>query len=235
MRNQCSACSRAYVPDNLWPEVKQKLQEILPKITMGQPDDFKNFFSAVIDKNSFNNIKSYIDYARTSSDCEILIGGKCDDSVGYFIEPTVIVAKNPKAKVMEEEIFGPVLSIYVYPADKYQETLKICDETSPYALTGALFAQEREAIDLGSKILKNASGNFYINDKCTGAVVGQQPFGGSRASGTNDKAGSYLNLLRWVSTRTIKEISFLSQTGPIRTICRKFLVHKRTFATQPRG
>jgi len=202
---KCSACSRAYFPDNLWPEIKQKLVSELGKIKMGQPDDWKSFFSAVIDKSSFENIKNYIEWAKSSKDCEIIAGGKYDNSVGYFVEPTIIVCKNPKAKVMEEEIFGPVLSVYVYPADKYEETLKICDETSPYSLTGSLFAKDRYAIDFGSKFLKNASGNFYINDKCTGAVVGQQPFGGARASGTNDKAGSHLNLLRWVSTRSIKE------------------------------
>jgi 1-pyrroline-5-carboxylate dehydrogenase len=202
---KCSACSRAYFPDNLWPEIKQKLVTELGKAKMGQPDDFSTFVSAVIDKASFDNIKSYIEWAKSSSDCEIIVGGKYDDSVGYFVEPTVIVCKNPKAKVMEEEIFGPVLSIYVYPADQYEETLKLCDETSPYSLTGSLFAQDKYAVDVGQRLLRNASGNFYINDKCTGAVVGQQPFGGARASGTNDKAGSNLNLLRWVSARSIKE------------------------------
>jgi len=153
---------------------------------------------------TFNNIKNYIDEAKKSSDCEV-IGGTYDESKGYFIEPTIIVCKNPKYRSMEEEIFGPVLSLYVYPADKYEETLKLCDETSPYSLTGAVFAQDRYAVDTASKILVNSSGNFYINDKCTGAVVGQQPFGGARASGTNDKAGSLLNLLRWASARSIKE------------------------------
>jgi len=209
---KCSACSRAYFPDNLWPEIKSKLTAELAKVNMGQPDDFKTFVSAVIDKNSFNNIKSYIEWAQKSEDCEVIIGGKCDDSKGYFIEPTVILCKNPKAKVMEEEIFGPVLSVYVYPADKFEETLKIVDETSPYSLTGSLFAKDRYAIDVGSRLLRNASGNFYVNDKCTGAVVGQQPFGGGRASGTNDKAGSSLNLLRWVSAHSIKE-NFLPITG----------------------
>jgi len=202
---KCSACSRAYFPDNLWPSIKEKLVAELAKVNMGQPDDFRTFMSAVIDKNSFENIKKYIEWAKASKDCEIISGGKYDDSVGYFIEPTVILCKDPKAKVMEEEIFGPVLSVYVYPADEYEKTLHICDETSPYSLTGSIFAQDRYAIDLGSKLLRNASGNFYVNDKCTGAVVGQQPFGGARASGTNDKAGSSLNLLRWVSARSIKE------------------------------
>lgn len=202
---KCSACSRAYIPDNIWPEVKQKMVSALSKIKMGQSDDFSNWMSAVIDKNSFNNIKGYIEDAKKNPDCEIVFGGECDDSVGYFVDPTVILCKNPKTKVMEEEIFGPVLSIYVYPADKYEETLKLCDDTSPYALTGAIFSQDRYAIDVAHKLLRNASGNFYINDKCTGAVVGQQPFGGARASGTNDKAGSSLNLLRWTSARAIKE------------------------------
>jgi len=201
---KCSACSRAYVPDNLWPEVKEKLIAAQAKIKMGQSDDFECFMSAVIDKNSFDNIKSYIEWAK-SNNCEIITGGKYDDSKGYFIEPTIIVCSDPKAKVIQEEIFGPVLSIYVYPADKYEESLKLCDDTSPYALTGALFARDRYAIDTGNKMLRNSAGNFYINDKCTGAVVGQQPFGGARASGTNDKAGANLNLLRWVSARTIKE------------------------------
>jgi len=202
---KCSACSRAYFPDNLWPEIKEKLLKNVAQIKMGQSDDFSTFFSAVIDKNSFNNIKSYIEHAKASPDAEIIAGGKYDDSVGYFIEPTIILAKDPKYKSIQEEIFGPVLTVYVYPADKYEETLKLCDETSPYSLTGSLFARDRYAVDVGTKLLKNASGNFYINDKCTGAVVGQQPFGGARASGTNDKAGSNLNLLRWVSPRSIKE------------------------------
>jgi len=203
---KCSACSRAYFPDNLWPEIRTKMVSGLSKIKMGQSDDFESFMSAVIDKNSFNNIKSYIDEAKNNpNDYEIVFGGKCDDSVGWFIEPTLIVCKNPKAKLMQEEIFGPVLSVYIYPADKFEETMKLCDETSPYALTGAFFAQDRYAIDSAFKALRNSAGNFYINDKSTGAVVGQQPFGGARASGTNDKAGANLNLLRWVSARSIKE------------------------------
>jgi 1-pyrroline-5-carboxylate dehydrogenase len=202
---KCSACSRAYFPDNLWPEIKQKLINEVKSMKIGQPDDFKNFFTAVIDKNSFNNIKSYIDHAKQDKDYEIIAGGNCDDSTGYFVEPTIVVSKNPKSKLMSEEIFGPVLTVYVYPQDQYEETLKICDETSPYSLTGSLFARDKYAIETGTVLLRNAAGNFYINDKSTGAVVGQQPFGGARASGTNDKAGSSLNLLRWVSARTIKE------------------------------
>jgi len=201
---KCSACSRAYIPDNLWPEIRKKMESGLSKMKMGQPDDFSVFFAAVIDKNSFNNIKGYIDEAKKSSECEV-IGGTYDDSKGYFVQPTIIVCKNPKYRSMEEEIFGPVLSIYVYPADQYEQTLKLCDETSPYSLTGSIFAQDRYAVDIATKTLRYSSGNFYINDKCTGAVVGQQPFGGARASGTNDKAGSNLNLLRWVSARSIKE------------------------------
>jgi len=203
---KCSACSRAYVPDSIWPQFKKMLLEEIAKIKIGQPDDFETFFTAVIDKSSYANIKSYIDHAKNSGGvAEILAGGKCDDSRGYFIEPTIIVTKDPQYKSIQEEIFGPVLTIYVYPASKYEESLKLCDETSPYALTGSIFANDRFAIDLASRVLRNAAGNFYINDKCTGAVVGQQPFGGARASGTNDKAGSSLNLMRWVTSRSIKE------------------------------
>jgi 1-pyrroline-5-carboxylate dehydrogenase len=202
---KCSACSRAYIPDSIWPEFREKMVNILKQIKLGQPDDFSTFMSAVIDKNSFNNIKGYIDHAKQSPDAEIVHGGTYDDSQGYFIQPTVILAKDPKFRTMQEEIFGPVLTIYVYPADKYEETLKLCDSTSPYALTGSIFARDRYAIDTATRMLRHSAGNFYINDKCTGAVVGQQPFGGARASGTNDKAGSILNLLRWVSARTIKE------------------------------
>ena len=172
---------------------------------MGDPEDFTNFFNAVIDKGAFDSIKSYIDYAKESKDAEIITGGNCDDSKGYFIEPTTIVTTDPHFKTMEEEIFGPVLTIYVYDDEKYEETLDICDNTSPYALTGAIFGRDKYAVKLAERKLVNAAGNFYINDKPTGAVVGQQPFGGARASGTNDKAGSYLNMIRWVSPRTIKE------------------------------
>lgn len=202
---KCSACSRAYIPESIWPEVKQRLVDALKSMKMGQSDDFSCFVSAVIDKNSFDNIKRYIDHAKSSKDAEIVSGGDCDDSVGYFVTPTIIQAKDPKFKTMTEEIFGPVLTIYVYPDAKYEETLHLCDETSPYALTGAVFAREREAVVLATNILRNSAGNFYVNDKCTGAVVGQQPFGGARMSGTNDKAGASLNLIRWVSPRTIKE------------------------------
>ncbi|AZR72474.1 1-pyrroline-5-carboxylate dehydrogenase [Anoxybacter fermentans] len=202
---KCSAASRAYIPDNRWEEIKEELLAQISELKMGSPEDFTNFVNAVIDKNAYQSIKEYIDYAKAHEDAEILIGGNCDDSKGYFIEPTVILAKTPDFKTMREEIFGPVLTVYVYDADKYEETLHICDQTSPYGLTGSIFAQDRKAIVLAEDILVNAAGNFYINDKPTGAVVGQQPFGGSRASGTNDKAGSYLNLLRWVSPRAIKE------------------------------
>lgn len=202
---KCSAASRAYIPDNLWTEVKDKLVAQVNSIKMGSPEDFTNFFNAVIDKNAFNDIKGYIDYAKDHQDAEILAGGNYDDSVGYFIEPTVILAKTPDFKTMVEEIFGPVLTIYVYEADKFEETMQLCDQTSPYALTGSIFAQDRKAIKMATEFLTDAAGNFYINDKPTGAVVGQQPFGGARASGTNDKAGSYFNLMRWISPRSIKE------------------------------
>ncbi len=202
---KCSAASRAYMPDNLWEEVKGYLLDDLKSFKMGSPEDFGNFINAVIDERSFDKITKYIDAAKNDSNVEIIAGGNYDKSEGYFIEPTVIVAKDPKYVTMCEELFGPVLTVYVYDADKYEETLEIVDQTGVYALTGAIFAQDRYAIDLGYKKLENAAGNFYINDKPTGAVVGQQPFGGARASGTNDKAGSMLNLLRWVSPRTIKE------------------------------
>lgn len=202
---KCSAASRAYVPQSMWRSLRKFLSDQLATIKMGSPEDFTNFMNAVIDKNAFDTITSYIKYAKKSRKAEILYGGKFDDSIGYYIEPTVIVTTDPKFKSMEEEIFGPVLTIYVYPTAKYEETLHICDETSAYALTGAIFAKDRDSVVLANKILINAAGNFYVNDKPTGAVVGQQPFGGARASGTNDKAGSYLNLIRWTSPRTIKE------------------------------
>jgi 1-pyrroline-5-carboxylate dehydrogenase len=202
---KCSAASRAYIPNNLWDDVKKHLLADLKSFKMGSPDDTSNFINAVIDKRAFDKIKAFIEDARTRPDAEIIAGGNCDDSKGYFIEPTVILTTNPRFRTMCEEIFGPVLTIYVYEADKYEETLKILDETSEYALTGALFSQDRYAIELGTKMLANAAGNFYINDKPTGAVVGQQPFGGARGSGTNDKAGAMFNMLRWVSPRTIKE------------------------------
>ncbi len=202
---KCSAASRAYIPKSLWGPVRRQLEADMATIKMGPTTDFSNFFNAVIDKAAFATITEYIDYARNARDAEIIIGGGYDDSKGYFIEPTVILTSNPHFRSMEEEIFGPVMTIYVYEDDRYEETLEVCDRTSIYALTGAVFATERDAVSLAMRKLENAAGNFYINDKPTGAVVGQQPFGGARASGTNDKAGSYLNLIRWVSPRTIKE------------------------------
>jgi len=202
---KCSAASRGYVPKSMWNELKEKLISILKTVKIGNPEDFTNFMNAVIDKGAFETISGYIDYIKNANDAEIVFGGNCDDSVGYFIEPTLVVTTNPKFKTMEEEIFGPVFTLFVYEDEKYEETLNICNETSPYALTGAIFAKDRNAVQTANKLLANAAGNFYINDKPTGAVVGQQPFGGARASGTNDKAGSYLNLIRWVSPRTIKE------------------------------
>jgi 1-pyrroline-5-carboxylate dehydrogenase len=202
---KCSAASRMYVPESLWSGLKDTLMEQVEEIRTGDIEDFGNFMGAVIDRAAFRSITEYIDYAAQSSDAEILTGGTYDDSEGYFISPTVIKAKKPDFKTMCEEIFGPVLTLYVYPDNAYEETLRICDESSPYGLTGAIFGRERKAIERAVRVLRNAAGNFYINDKPTGAVVGQQPFGGSRASGTNDKAGSYLNLIRWTSARTIKE------------------------------
>ncbi len=202
---KCSAASRTYIPDSLWPEVREKLLATIREIRMGDPADFRTFMGAVIDEAAFDNILSFIDYARESSEAEILIGGEGDKSKGYFIRPTVVHTTNPHFKLMEEEIFGPVLTAYVYPENEYEQTLELCDQTSPYALTGAIFARDRYAIQLAHRKLRYAAGNFYVNDKPTGAMVGQQPFGGSRASGTNDKSGSMLNLLRWVNPRTIKE------------------------------
>jgi 1-pyrroline-5-carboxylate dehydrogenase len=202
---KCSAASRAYIPDSLWPAVKERLLSDVAAIKMGDTCDFENFMGAVIDANSFKTIEGYIEYAKSNPDMEIIAGGRCDDSKGYYIEPTLVVSKDPKSKLMEEEIFGPVLTLYVYPENEYDETLVLCDQTSPYALTGAIFALDRRAIAKAMRVLRHAAGNFYINDKPTGAVVGQQPFGGARASGTNDKAGSWLNLERWVSPRTVKE------------------------------
>lgn len=202
---KCSAASRAYVPRSMWIELKNSLVAEVSRIKVGDVTDYENFMGAVIDKSSFNMIKSYIDFAKQSGDAEIICGGNYDDSKGYFIQPTVIVTSNPKFRTMEEEIFGPVLTIYVYSDDELDKTLEILDSTSSYALTGSVFAKDRGAITYITDRLENAAGNFYINDKPTGAVVGQQPFGGARASGTNDKAGSSLNLIRWVSPRTIKE------------------------------
>ncbi len=202
---KCSAASRAYIPETLWNRMKDKFLDTVKSIKMGDVEDFTNFMNAVIDRGAYETIKGYIDFARSASDATILTGGTCDDSKGFFIEPTVILADNPRFKTMEEEIFGPVLTIFVYPDNELDKTLELCDTTSPYALTGGIFAQDRSVIVKMERYLCNAAGNFYINDKPTGAVVGQQPFGGGRASGTNDKAGSALNLLRWSSQRTIKE------------------------------
>jgi 1-pyrroline-5-carboxylate dehydrogenase len=202
---KCSAASRAYIPSNLATVVKKKLVEGIKSFKMGTVEDFSNFINAVIDEKSFDKIKNYIDNAKKDKKAEIIAGGKCDKKKGYFIEPTVIEAKDPGYVTMCEEIFGPVLTIYVYKAEKFEETLELLDKTSPYALTGSVISKDRSAIELASHKLRNSAGNFYINDKPTGAVVGQQPFGGARASGTNDKAGSILNLYRWLSARTIKE------------------------------
>ncbi|MCW8926476.1 MAG: L-glutamate gamma-semialdehyde dehydrogenase [Xanthomonadales bacterium] len=202
---KCSAASRAYVPASLWPALNRELDTEIAKIKMGPTTDFSNFFNAVIDQAAFDTITEFVDFAQQADDAEVIIGGGYDDSEGYFIEPTVILTDNPHFRTLEEEIFGPVMTIYVYDDEKFEETLELCDQTSVYALTGAVFATERTAVSLAMAKLENAAGNFYINDKPTGAVVGQQPFGGARASGTNDKAGSYLNLVRWVSPRTIKE------------------------------
>lgn len=202
---KCSAASRAYIPDNLWKDVKHYLLDDLKTVKMGGPEDFGNFFNAVIDERSFKKIAAYIDDAKQSPMIEVVAGGNYDDSKGYFVEPTVLLSHDPMYVTMCEEIFGPVITIYVYQAERFEETLELVDSTSPYALTGAIFSRDRYAIELATKKLINAAGNFYINDKPTGAVVGQQPFGGARASGTNDKAGSFLNLIRWVQPRTIKE------------------------------
>jgi 1-pyrroline-5-carboxylate dehydrogenase len=202
---KCSAASRAYIPSNIADEIKEKLIAEINTMKMGTVEDFSNFINAVIDERSFDKIASYIDRVKTDKKAKIIVGGRYDKTEGYFIEPTVIEAKDPKYVTMCEEIFGPVLTIYVYDADAFEETMALLDTTSPYALTGSIIAQDRDAVVLATKKLRNAAGNFYINDKPTGAVVGQQPFGGARASGTNDKAGSMINLYRWLSARTIKE------------------------------
>tara|TARA_Y100000589_G_scaffold332104_1_gene389312 strand:+ start:3804 stop:5435 length:1632 start_codon:yes stop_codon:yes gene_type:complete len=202
---KCSAASRAYIPSNLWDEVKEKVLADLAEMKMGSPEDFTNFINAVIDERAFDKIADYIDGAKNTPGVEIIAGGNYDKSEGYFIEPTIIKAENPMYRTMCEEIFGPVLSVHVYDENDWEKILDIVDQTSPYGLTGAIFAQDRYAIDFATRRLVNTAGNFYINDKPTGAVVGQQPFGGARASGTNDKAGAMQNLLRWVSARTIKE------------------------------
>ena len=202
---KCSAASRMYIPKSIWGDFKKKYTAEVGKIKMGDIEDFTNFVGAVIDKGAYESIKSYIDYAKDAKDAEIITGGNCDDKKGYFIEPTTIVTTNPTFKSMQEEIFGPVLTIYVYEDDKFDETLELCNTTSPYALTGAIWSQDREMLVKMSDKLRDAAGNFYINDKPTAAVVGQQPFGGGRASGTNDKAGSAMNILRWMTVRSIKE------------------------------
>lgn len=202
---KCSATSRAYIPKSLWPEIKGRISALAAGIRVGDVADFRTFMGAVIDKAAYDGIVSIIEFARSSREAEIVIGGAHDDSRGYFIDPTVIATTNPKFKTMEEEIFGPVLTVYVYPDGEFERTLDLVDETSPYALTGAVFSRDRAAIRLAVEKLTHAAGNFYINDKTTGATVGQQPFGGARLSGTNDKAGNHLNLIRWTSPRTIKE------------------------------
>jgi 1-pyrroline-5-carboxylate dehydrogenase len=202
---KCSAASRAYLPKGLWPQLSVLLKKHLSEIKMGSVEDFRNLVNAVIDKKSFDKLKTYIDAVASSPVAEVWHGGKCDDSVGYFVEPTIILTQDPMYVTMQEELFGPVLTIYLYEDTDFERALELVDGTSPYALTGAIWAQNRYAIDMATKHLSNSAGNFYINDKPTGAVVGQQPFGGGRASGTNDKAGSVLNLYRWVSPRAIKE------------------------------
>ncbi|MDW9380632.1 L-glutamate gamma-semialdehyde dehydrogenase [Chryseobacterium sp. JV558] len=202
---KCSAASRAYVPQSLWADVKKVMEAQMSTIKVGSPEDTSNFVNAVIDKNSFEKCKGYIDRANASGEATVAIGGKVDDSKGWFVHPTVIETTNPQYESMVEEIFGPILSVFVYEDQDWKETLKLVDSSSPYSLTGSVFSQDRYAIAEAYKALENASGNFYINDKPTGAVVGQQPFGGGRASGTNDKAGSKMNLLRWTSVRSVKE------------------------------
>ena len=203
---KCSAASRAYIPSNLWDDVKKYLIADLKSMKMGPTEDFTNFINAVIDEKSFDKLSKYISAAKKDKSVEVVAGGKCDKSKGYFIQPTILKASNPKYVTMCEELFGPVLTIYVYKDSRFKETLELVDKTSNYALTGAIIADDRYAIELATKKLQQSAGNFYINDKCTGAVVGQQPFGGARGSGTNDKAGAKINLLRWVSPRTIKEV-----------------------------
>lgn len=202
---KCSAASRLYMPISLWPDIREEIFSQLDEIQVGPPEDFTNYLNAVIDARAFDKIVSYIEHAREDKDAEIIYGGDYDDSTGYFIEPTVIRAHAPKQKSMREEIFGPVTTVYVYPDDEYASTLALVDETSPYGLTGSIFAQDRTAVKLATDVLEQAAGNFYINDKPTGSIVGQQPFGGARRSGTNDKAGSAFNLMQWVSPRAIKE------------------------------
>jgi len=202
---KCSAASRIYLPDNLWKRLKDDLIGEIAGLRMGDVSDFSNFMGAVIDRAAYEKLTGYLDHVRGSPDAEILVGGEADDALGYFIRPTLVEAGRPDFRTMKEELFGPVVTLYVYPEARWPETLDLVDQTSPYALTGAVFAEDREAIAEAHRRLRYAAGNFYVNDKPTAAVVGQQPFGGARASGTNDKAGSMLNLLRWVSARTVKE------------------------------
>jgi 1-pyrroline-5-carboxylate dehydrogenase len=202
---KCSAASRGYIPESIWDQTKRHLLKMIEEIRIGDVTEFRNFMNAVIDETAYDRIMEYISAAASSSETEIIAGGRGDKSKGYFIEPTIVVTNNPRCVSMKEEIFGPVMTIFVYEDDKYEETLKLCDETSPYGLTGSIFSRDKYEMIRACRTLRYAAGNFYINDKPTGAMVGQQPFGGARASGTNDKAGSYLNLIRWVSPRTIKE------------------------------
>ena len=202
---KCSAASRMYIPESIWPEYREKFLAEVEEVTYGDVEDFSHFMGAVISRKAFDKITGYIDYAKESDDAEIIFGGGYDDSIGYFVEPTVILARDPKFKTMEEEIFGPVLTIYVYQDKEFEKTLELCDQTSPFALTGAIFANDRYALSKMNDALRDAAGNFYINDKPTAAIVNQQPFGGSRKSGTNDKAGSVPNMYRWLSMRAIKE------------------------------
>ena len=202
---KCSATSRAYIPASRWDELYAEFKSMMAEVKVGDPRDFRNFANAVIDESSFDNCMEYLNYAKSAHDAEILFGGAGDKSVGYFVQPTIIKTTDPRFRTMEEEIFGPIVTLYVYDDDKYEETLKLCNETSPYGLTGSVFCTEREALAKADDILRYAAGNFYINDKTTGASVGLQPFGGSRGSGTNDKAGSKFNLMRWCSPRTVKE------------------------------
>jgi 1-pyrroline-5-carboxylate dehydrogenase len=202
---KCSAASRAYIPDSLWPAVRDRVVAMIDDIRMGDVADFRNFMGAVIDRRAFTRLKDHLDAAKRDPGVKVLAGGGADDSVGYFVQPTLLQAEDPGYRLMCEEIFGPVLTTYVYPGGRWRDTLTLVDQTSPYALTGAVFARDRRALAEADQALRNAAGNYYVNDKPTGAVVGQQPFGGARASGTNDKAGSVLNLLRWVSPRSIKE------------------------------
>lgn len=202
---KCSAASRTYIPESLWNDIQDRIGEMISRITVGNVREFHHFMNAVIDEKAFDSIMAYVDYAKNSPDARVIFGGTGDKSEGYFIQPTVILTTNPHFKTMEEEIFGPVLTVYVYKDNDFEKTLRICDQTSPYALTGSVFSRDRQALNQACRILRYAAGNFYFNDKPTGAVVGQQPFGGARGSGTNDKSGSYLNLLRWTNPRTIKE------------------------------